>query len=408
MGFPSEKLKLDFPILRRRICNHNLTYLDSAASSQKPIAVIDAMSNFLKMSYANIHRGIYTIAEEATEEYEKTRKKVADFIHAKTEREIIFTRGTTESINLIRFAWGNKNIGEGDEILLTEMEHHSNLVPWQLLAKEKGARLKFIPFDKTGQLELDKLPKLLTEKTKIVALTYVSNMFGTISPVETIIKAAHQRGIPVLLDGAQAVPHMPVDVQKLDCDFMAFSAHKMLGPTGIGVLYAKTTLLENMDPFMGGGEMIKTVEWEHSTWNDIPWKFEAGTQSIAEAVGLAAGIDYLNKVGMQKIHEHNCALTRYCMEKLPTIEGIQMYGPPAEKREGLLSFNVQGIHPHDVAAILDRSGVAVRAGHHCTQPLHRKLGIDASVRASFYLYNSPEDVDVLLEAIKEAKRVFKL
>ncbi|OGQ47126.1 MAG: cysteine desulfurase, partial [Deltaproteobacteria bacterium RIFCSPLOWO2_02_FULL_46_8] len=304
MSFDVQKIRADFPILKRKINGKPLIYLDSAASSQKPSQVLQAMNAFYEANYANIHRGVYTIAEEATELYEKAREKVAKFLNAKETREIIFTRSTTESINLVRFAWGRKNIKEGDEILLTEMEHHSNLVPWQLLAQEKGAKLKFIPFDAEGKLVLEDLDKLLTPQTKLVACTYVSNTFGTVNPVEKIIAKAHANGSLVLLDAAQAAPHMAIDIQKLDVDFLAFSSHKMLGPTGIGVLYGKAALLENMDPFLGGGEMIKTVEWDHSTWNDIPWKFEAGTQSIAEAVGLAAAIDYLNDIGLSAIHDH--------------------------------------------------------------------------------------------------------
>ena len=406
MSFDAYKIRGDFPILKRKIRGHNLVYLDSVASSQKPQVVIDAMSEFFKMSYANIHRGIYTIAEEATELYEQARQTTADFIHARKATEIVFTRGTTESINLVRFGWGRKNVRAGDEILLTEMEHHSNLVPWQLLAQETGAQLKFIPFDAQGKLELDRLETLITPRTKLVALTYVSNMLGTVNPVETVITAAHARGIPVLLDAAQAVPHLAIDVQKLGCDFLAFSSHKMLGPTGIGVLYARETLLEAMDPFMAGGEMIKTVTWERATWNDIPWKFEAGTQSIAEAVGLKSAIDYLNAVGLSAIREHEQSLIRYCMERLPEVKGLAIYGPSPNDRGGLVAFNLEGIHAHDVAAVLDRNGIAVRAGHHCTQPLHRKLGIDASVRASFYLYNVKEEIDLLIEALQETRKLF--
>lgn len=407
MTLEVEKIRSEFPILKRKIKGKALVYLDNAASSQKPRAVLEAMQNFYEASYANIHRGVYTIAEEATEQYENAREAVAKFINANTYQEIIFTRGTTESINLIAHAWGEKNIQAGDEILLTEMEHHSNLVPWQILAKAKGAKLKFIPINAQGKLQMEALEKLLTPKTKILSMTIASNMLGTINPVEAIIRLAHAKGVPVSLDGAQGVAHLGVDVQKLDCDFLSFSAHKMLGPTGIGVCYAKKEHLEKMDPFLGGGEMIKEVHWDHSTWNDLPWKFEAGTQSIAEAVGLKAAIDYLNNVGLKKIHEHEEALTRYTMERLGEVPGVQMFGPAPSERVGLISFNIQGIHPHDVAAMLDRNGICVRAGHHCTQPLHRKLGLEASVRASFYLYNTKEEVDLLIDGLQETVRFFK-
>lgn len=405
--FNVEQIREQFPILKRKIHGHPLIYVDNAASSQKPRAVLDAMQKFYEASYANIHRGVYTIAEEATEQYESARDAVAKFLNAPHASEIVFTRGTTEAINLVKNGYGRKFIKAGDAILLTEMEHHSNLVPWQMLAQEKGAKLKFIPVDCYGKLMLEQLDTLLTEQTKLVALTMASNMLGTINPVATIIQKAHARGVPVLLDAAQAVPHLKIDVQKLDCDFLAFSSHKMLGPTGIGALYAKTRHLEAMDPFLGGGEMIKTVEWDRSTWNDIPWKFEAGTQSIAEAVGLKAAIEFLEATGREAIHQHEQTLVRLCMERLQTIEEIRFYGPPPAERVGLVSFNVKGVHPHDVAAVLDRNGICVRAGHHCTQPLHHKLGIDASARASFYLYNTKEEIDCLINGLKECVKLFR-
>lgn len=407
MTYDVLKIREEFPILKRRINGKGLVYLDNAASAQKPKTVLEAMKKFYEASYANIHRGVYTIAEEATEEYENSRETVKTFLNAKSSQEIVFTHGTTESINLVAHGYGRKYIGAGDEILLTEMEHHSNLVPWQMLAEEKGAKLKFITVNKQGKLELDELDRLLTKRTKLVSLTYASNTLGTLNPVEKIIEKAHALGVPVLLDAAQAVPHLKIDVQKLDCDFLAFSSHKMLGPTGIGVLYGRKEILEKMDPFLGGGEMIKKVEWDHSTWNDLPWKFEAGTQSIAEAVGLNAAIGFLNKIGLENIHQHEKTLVRYCMERLQEVNGIEMYGPPPQERMGLIAFNIRGIHPHDVAAILDRNGICVRAGHHCTQPLHRKLGLDASVRASFYLYNTKEEIDLLISALKEAEGFFK-
>ncbi|MBI4224658.1 MAG: cysteine desulfurase, partial [Deltaproteobacteria bacterium] len=351
-------------------------------------------------------RGVYTIAEEATELYESAREHIKNFVNARASQEIIFTRGTTESINLVARSWGDKNIQAGDVILLTEMEHHSNIVPWQLLAERKKARLKYIPFDEKGRLNLENLDRLL-EGCKITAFTLASNTFGTKNPAKEIIKKAHAKGALVLLDAAQAVPHQNVDVVDLDCDFLAFSSHKMLGPTGIGVLYGKKEHLEKMDPFLGGGEMIKTVQWDHSTWNDLPWKFEAGTQSIAEAVGLKAAIDYLHHLGLKKIAEHEQSLVRYAMERLLEVEGLTMIGPPAAERVGLVSFYFKDIHPHDVAAVLDRNGICVRAGHHCTMPLHKKLGLEATVRASFYLYNAKEEIDSLIDALKEAARFFR-
>lgn len=407
MPLDYEKIRQDFPILKRKINGKGLVYLDNAASSQKPGAVLEAMNVFYQASYANIHRGVYTIAEEATELYEKAREAVKKFINAASAQEIIFTRSTTESINLVANSFGDENIQAGDEILLTEMEHHSNLVPWQLLAKRKGAKLKFIPFDKQGRLILEDLDRLLTKGTKIVSLTLASNTLGTKNPVEKIIEKAHSKGIPVVLDAAQAVPHSTLDVQKLDCDFLAFSSHKMLGPTGIGVLYGKKSILEKMQPFLGGGEMIKTVAWDHSTWNDLPWKFEAGTQSIAEAVGLKAAVEYLTRVGLKNIEEHEQSLVRYCMERLSEVDGITLLGPPPGERVGLISFHFKDIHPHDVAAMLDRNGICVRAGHHCTMPLHRKLGLEATVRASFYLYNTREEVDLLIDGLKETTSFFR-
>lgn len=408
MNFPVEKIRGDFPILKRKIGNHALIYLDSAASSQKPLAVIRAMNDFMQMSYANIHRGVYTIAEEATELYETARVKVAKFIGAASPQEIIFTRSTTESINLVRYAFARKFLRAGDAVLLTEMEHHSNLVPWQLVTQETNATLKYLPFDSQGRLELDRLDGLLDQNVKLAALNMVSNTLGTVNPVKIIIEKAHAREIPVLLDAAQAVPHLSINVANLDCDFLAFSGHKMVGPTGIGVLYAKKSILEKMDPFLGGGEMIKEVYWDRATWNDLPWKFEAGTQSITEAVGLSAAVDYLSALGMEPVHNHEKALVHYCMEKLAELKEVRVYGPPAGERCGLVAFNVDGIHAHDVAAVLDRNGIAIRAGHHCTQPLHRKLGVEATCRASFYIYNTREEIDLFTQSLQEARRIFKI
>lgn len=406
MTLDVSKICDDFPILKRRINGHPLVYLDNAASSQKPKHVILAMNAFYQASYANIHRGVYTIAEEATEIYESGREHIRDFINARAMQEIVFTRGTTESINLVARSWGDANIQAGDVISLTEMEHHSNIVPWQLLAERKRARLKYIPFDDQGRLILDNLDTLL-EGCKIVACTLASNTLGTKNPAKEIIQKAHAKGALVLLDAAQAVPHSPIDVHDLDCDFLAFSSHKMLGPTGIGVLYGKKEHLEKMDPFLGGGEMIKTVAWDHSTWNDLPWKFEAGTQSIAEAVGLKAAVDYLKNIGLKNIEEHEQSLVRYAMERLREIKGLKMLGPKPEERVGLISFHIQEIHPHDVAAVLDRNGICVRAGHHCTMPLHKKLGLEATVRASFYLYNTKEEVDLMMDGLKETIKIFR-
>lgn len=406
MSLDVRTIRKDFPVLKRQIRGNPLVYLDNGASSQKPIQVLEAMQTFYEAHYANIHRGIYTLAEEATEKFEAARERVRTFISAGSTQEIIFTRGTTESINLVAHSWGDQNIQAGDEILLTEMEHHSNLVPWQILAEKKGAKLKFIPVDNRGELDLTDWDRLFTKRTRLVAVIMASNTLGTVNPVAEMIQRAHAGNVPVLLDAAQAAPHLKLDVRALNCDFLAFSSHKMLGPTGIGVLYGKREHLEKMPPFLGGGEMIKKVEWDHSTWNDLPWKFEAGTQSIAEAVGLHAAIDYLEKIGLENIHSHEESLVRYAMEQLSNTEGVTLYGPPPGKRVGLVSFILNDVHAHDVAAVLDRNGIAVRAGHHCTQPLHRKLGLEATVRASFYLYNTKEEVDILIRALKEAVIMF--
>lgn len=406
MNFNPKILKKEFPILTRPIKGKTFTFLDSAASSQKPRAVLEAMEKMVQNHYANIHRGVYTVAEEATALFEEARKKTQHFINAPSLEEVLFTSGTTAGINVIARSWGDENVFEEDEILLTEMEHHSNLVPWQMLAKRKKAKLKFIPFDDQGRLKIDTLDSLLTDKTKIVALTMASNTLGTIPPVREIIARAHIKKIPVLLDAAQAAPHMKMDVQMLDCDFLAFSSHKMCGPTGIGVLYGKKRHLEVMSPFFGGGEMIKSVELKQSTWNDLPWKFEAGTPPIVEAIGLGAAIDFLNNLGMEKIHAHEQTLVRYAMERMQEIKELRTFGPPAGERAGLVAFTLGNIHPHDLATFLDNQGIAVRAGHHCTQPLHKKLGVEATTRASFYVYNTQEDVDILIAALKQAKNLF--
>jgi cysteine desulfurase/selenocysteine lyase len=402
-----EAIRRDFPILQRKVNGRPLVYLDSAATSQKPEVVIRAMDHYYRWYNANIHRGIHKLSEESTTAYEEARAKVARFIGARSARECIFVRNTTEGINLVAYAWGRKHIGPGDEILLTEMEHHSNLVPWQRLAEEKGARLRFLPVTDDGYLDLSRLDDLLTERTRLVAIIHMSNVLGTINPVEEIIRAAHEHGTLVLVDGAQSVPHFPVDVQKLDCDFLAFSGHKMCGPTGSGVLYGKRHLLEEMDPFMGGGDMIKEVHLYESRWNDVPWKFEAGTPSIVEGIALGVAVDYLTGIGMEAIHEHEQHLTHYGLERLGSVKGVTIYGPrSAEEKGGVITFNVEGIHPHDLATMLDAAGVAIRAGHHCAMPLHERYGIPASARASFYLYTTFEEIDALVDALEQAKAVF--
>jgi cysteine desulfurase/selenocysteine lyase len=386
-----------------------LVFLDSAASSQKPRAVLDAMNVYYERYNANVHRGVYQISEEATEAMEKARMKVARFIHARQSKQIIFTRNTTESINLVAYSWGNANIRKDDLIILTEMEHHSNLIPWQLLARRTGARLEFVPVTDDGLLRLDVYEQLLQQRPKLVAFTHVSNVLGTINPAREMIASAHAAGAIVLLDGAQSVPHMPVDVQALDADFFCFSGHKMLGPTGIGVLYGKRDLLEAMSPFMGGGDMIRTVSLREASWNDLPWKFEAGTPAIAEAIGLGAAIDYLNSLGMENVQRHEQALTRYAIEQLGAIDGLTIYGPLAEQHGGVISFTLADIHPHDLASILDQeAGVAVRAGHHCAQPLMERYGLAATARASFYVYTTKEEIDILVQGLQRALEIFLL
>lgn len=401
-----EAIRRDFPILSREINGKRLVYLDSAATSQKPAAVIDAITDYYRRYNANVHRGVYRIEEEATQAYEEARRKVARFIGAQSPREIVFVRNATEAINLVAYAWGRRNIGAGDEILLTEMEHHSNLVPWQQLAQEKGAALKFIPFDGQGLLILDTLDTLLTPRTKLVGVTLMSNVLGTINPVRLIADRAHALGALVIVDGAQGVPHLPVDVKELACDFLAIAGHKMLGPTGSGVLWAKRELLENMDPFNSGGSMIKEVYWDHARWNELPWKFEAGTPSIAEAIGLGVAVDYLKRLGMDRARAHEETMISYALNQLREVEGLTMYGPPAEQRGGLVAFTMEGIHAHDLASILDYEGIAIRAGHHCAMPLHSKFGISATARASFYIYSTQQEVDWLLDALQKSRKVF--
>ena len=402
----AEVVRADFPILGRRINGKPMVYLDSAATSQKPAAVIDVMDDYYRRYNANPHRGVYTISEEATAAYEGARQRVARFINAGSPKEVIFTRNTTEAINLVRFSWGRANIGVGDGILLTEMEHHSNLVPWQLLASEVSARLEFLCIDDDGLLQLDALERQL-DGIRLLAITHQSNTLGTINPIKAITDAAHRAGALVLVDGAQAVPHMPVDVQDLGVDFYAFSGHKMCGPTGIGVLWARRALLEAMPPFLGGGDMIKRVKLTEATWNDLPWKFEAGTPSVAEGIGLGAAVDYLTQFGMDAVRAHERTLVDYAMEKLQDVPGITVYGPrDPEVHGGAISFTLPDIHPHDLATLVDREGIAVRAGHHCTQPLMDRLGVAATTRASFYVYNRPDEVDQLVDGIQKAQKVF--
>jgi len=402
-----QRIRADFPILNREVRpGVPLVYLDSTATSQKPASVIQIMDEYYRTTNANIHRGIHTLAEESTAAYELARKRVAEFIGASSPRQVIFTRNTTESINLVAFTWGRANLKPGDVLLLTEMEHHSNLVPWQILAEEKGLRLEFIPVTPEGLLDLETYHSLLELQPKLVAFTHMSNVLGTINPAGEIIERAHAYGAITLVDGAQSVPHFPVNIDQLDADFLAFSAHKMCGPTGVGVLYGKKELLEAMPPFLGGGDMIKRVQLRSFVPNAIPHKFEAGTPAIAEAIGLGAAVDYLSSVGMDRIAEHERQLIEYALERLEEIPGVAVFGPPAQDKGGVASFTLKGIHPHDISQILDTKGVAIRAGHHCAMPLHEKFNLPATARASFYLYNTMEEIDLLVEGIYKVKTVF--
>jgi len=400
------QIRADFPILHQQVNGYPLAYLDSTASSQKPALVIDALHDYYRRYNANVHRGVYQLSEQATEALEQARHKIARFINARSPREVIFTRNTTESINLVANAWGRANLQPGDRILLTEMEHHSNLVPWQIVAQATGAELDFIPVDSLGRLALDDLATPLTERTKLVALTHMSNVLGTINPVVQIAQAAKAVGAVVLVDGAQSVPHFAVDVQALGIDFLAFSGHKMCGPTGIGVLWGRKSILQAMPPFLGGGSMIQTVELRRSTWNELPHKFEAGTPAIGEAIALGYAVDYLSQVGMDTIHQAEQQLTMYALEQLEAIPGLTTYGPPVAERGGVISFNLDGVHAHDVAAVLDQHGVAVRAGHHCCQPLMGILNAPATARASFYLYTTMEEIDQLVTGLQKCKAIF--
>ncbi|MEA4908047.1 MAG: cysteine desulfurase [Anaerolineaceae bacterium] len=402
------RVRQDFPILEREVRpGVQVIYLDSTATSQKPSSVLQAMEDYYRRQNANIHRGVHTLAEEATQAYEEARKKVAVFIHAPSSRQLVYTRNTTEAINLVAYSWGRSQLKAGDLVVLTEMEHHSNIVPWQILAAERGIQIRYVPVMEDGLLDMNAYHDLLALKPRLVAFTHMSNVLGTITPAKQIIADAHQAGALALVDGAQSVPHLPVDVADLDADFLAFSAHKMCGPTGIGVLYGKTALLESMPPFMGGGDMIRRVTFEGFTSNELPYKFEAGTPAIAEAIGFGAAVDYLSQIGMDAVAVHEQEITAYAMDRLSEISGLQILGPvDAHQKGGVVSFTLQGIHPHDVAQILDEDGIAVRAGHHCAMPLHQKLGLPASTRASFYLYNTREEVDALAVSIEKVKNLF--
>lgn len=423
------KIREDFPILKRKLKgDKSLVYLDNAATTQKPQAVIDAIREYYMNYNSNIHRAVHQMAEEATIAFETARQKVAKFVNARSADEIIFTRNATEAINLVAYSWGRKYVGTGDRVIITEIEHHSNIVPWQILTKEKGARLQYVGVDDNGYLKMQEYsdylatPKSTDEnksggrsgagvegRAKLVSVSHMSNVLGTIIPIYDIIRMAHEKGVPVLVDGAQSVPHMPVDVQKLDCEFMAFSAHKMLGPTGVGVLYAKREVLDEMPPFMGGGDMIKEVHKYETRYNDLPFKFEGGTPNIADVIGFGAAIDYLQDIGMDKVREHEIDITKYAIDAITGIKGVTLYGPSdVRDRGGVVSFNIGDIHPHDLATIMSDHGVAIRSGHHCAQVLMERLDVAATSRASFYIYNTKDEVDIFINALHEARRLFKI
>jgi cysteine desulfurase / selenocysteine lyase len=403
----TKDIKKYFPILNQEVNGNPLVYLDSAATSQKPIQVIEALKKYYELENSNVHRGVHTLGNRATDAYEGAREKVRKFINAKSTKEIIFNRGTTTSINTVASGYGRQNLKEGDEIVITYMEHHANLIPWQQLAKATGAELKYIDLEADGTLSLESVRATITPNTKIVSVAMASNVMGTINPIKEITQIAHENGAIMVVDAAQGAPHMKIDVQDLDCDFLAFSGHKMCGPTGIGVLYGKQALLENMEPIEFGGEMIDFVGLHDATWKELPWKFEGGTPIIASAVGLGVAIDFLNEVGLENIEAHEHALAGYAMDQLSTIDGITIYGPrDASKRCGLVTFNLDDVHPHDVATVLDMGGIAVRAGHHCAQPLMKWLNVTATARASFYLYNDEADIDKLVAGLRSAKEYF--
>tara|TARA_Y100000294_G_scaffold123881_2_gene115243 strand:+ start:3371 stop:4612 length:1242 start_codon:yes stop_codon:yes gene_type:complete len=402
-----KKIREDFPILSRELYGKPLVYLDNAATSQKPRQVIDALTDYYTNYNANVHRGVHTLSQEATDLYEGARTKVARFINADEPEEIVWTRNTTESINLVAHTWAKANIQAGDEIVVTPMEHHSNLVPWQQVARESGAKLRIMPLAEDAGLDMSQIDQYITSRTKLLAMVHVSNGIGAVNPVKELAAKARKVGAAVLVDGAQSVPHMPVDVKDIDCDFMAFSGHKMLGPTGIGALYVKREILEEMDPFLTGGEMVLEVWYDRASWNDLPMRFEAGTPNIADAVGLGAAVDYLEGIGMENIRQHEVQLTEYALDAFKEIEAVDLFGPlESERRGGILSFHTDIVHPHDLGTFLDRDAIAIRTGHHCTMPLMRSLGVVASARASLYLYNTEEEIDCLVDSLKRALRYF--
>lgn len=405
--FNVEKIREDFPILKRKINGKQLVYLDNAATTQKPKQVIQAIVEYYENHNANIHRGIHTLADEATQMYENSREKVKKFISARSEKEIIFVRNSTEGINLVAYSWGMRNVNKGDEILLTDVEHHSNLVPWQFVAKARRAKLSYLKARQDGTVSIQDFENAINKKTKIIAINHISNVLGVINPIKEMAKIAHDNGSLILVDGSQSVPRIPTDVRDMDCDFLVFTGHKILGPTGIGILYGNERILEDMEPFLGGGDMIKEVWLDRASWNDLPHKFEAGTPNIAGSIGLGAALDYLSKVGMKDIKAHEDLLTQYTLDEIQKIPGIQVLGPlSTEKKTGLVSFTMKGIHPHDIATILNEDAIAVRSGQHCAMPLHVKFNIPASTRASFYLYNTKEEVDKLVNSLKKVSKVF--
>jgi cysteine desulfurase/selenocysteine lyase len=405
-GLDIESIRRDFPILTRRVYDRPLVYLDSAASSQKPLPVLDAERHYYLHTHANIHRGVYVLSEEATAAYEHAHDQVARFLHADFE-EMVFTKNTTEALNLVAYAWGLAHLHAGDEVVLTQLEHHSNLVPWQQIARRMGATVRYIRVDAQGHLDMAHAAALIGPHTKMVSVAHVSNVLGTVNPVHDLGTMAHAHGALICVDGAQSIPHMPIDVRALDCDFFAFSGHKMLGPTGIGGLYGKRHLLEQMDPFLCGGDMIRDVTFEGASWNDLPWKFEAGTPPIAQGIGLAAAVTYLQALGMDAVQTYEHTLVSYALEQLRQVRDIEIYGPEANARGGVISFNLLGMHPHDIASILDRQGVAIRGGHHCAMPLMRTLGVHGTCRASLYIYNTMEEIDVLVASLGEVRRVLR-
>lgn len=405
-GLNIPAIRRDFPILERQVRGKRLVYLDNAATSQKPQVVIDSLSHYYQYYNANVHRGVHTLSDEATDGFEQARTKVARFIKAKSSRGIVFVRGATEGLNLVAHSWARKRLQPGDEILISRMEHHSNLIPWQLVAKETGAKLRFIYLNADGSMNLSNIDALINDRTKLVAVSHMSNVLGTINPVRQLADLAHAKGAVMVVDGAQSVPHMPVDVNELDCDFLAFSGHKMLGPTGIGVLYGREVLLDEMEPYQGGGSMIADVTCDTATWNEIPYKFEAGTPDVAGAIGLGTAIDYLQRLGMSNVRQHELEITSYALDALSTVKDLMIFGPrDPENRGGVISFNIFDIHPHDVGTILDQQGIAIRAGHHCCQPLMSWLDVPGTARASFYIYNTKDEVDALVAGLEKAKQV---